>query len=172
MRIPRTLLVSSLCLVLLAALAWSQNRKAGLWEITSTMTWQQSPFPAGMMGQMGGHTPFGGGPHTTQICVTQEQIDKYGTVPPQTHGDCQMTNIVKKTNSMTADIVCTGHNSGKGTIAASWTDDEHSTSKMHFLGTMDMGQESRPIEWTVDSSSVYKGADCGNVKPFQAPTAQ
>jgi len=166
MRIPRILFIAGASLAILSVFAWSQTRKAGLWEITSTMTWQQSPFPAGMMSQMGGHTPFGGGPHTSQICVTQQQIDKYGTVPPQTQGDCQVTNLVKKANSMTADLVCTGHAAGKGTIEASWTDDEHSTSKVHFTGTMEMGQESRPVEWTVESTSAYKGADCGNVKPF------
>jgi hypothetical protein len=165
MRIYRNVIAASACLLVLGLFAWAQTRKAGLWEVTSTMTWQQSPFPAGM-GPSGGASPFGGGPHTSQVCVTQEQIDKYGTVPPQTRGDCQVTNIVKKANGMTADLVCTGHSAGKGTLEASWTDDSHSTSKVHFTGTMQMGPNSTPVEWTVAGSSVYKGADCGSVKPL------
>jgi Protein of unknown function (DUF3617) len=160
MHIRRIALQFSAFGLALATLAGAQNRKAGLWEVTSTMTWQQSPFPSGM-----GH--MGAGPHTTDVCVTQEQIDKYGTVPPQTRGSCQMTDIVKKDHGMSADMVCTGPMGGKGNLEATWTDDSHSTAKLHFLGAMKMGAESKPIEWTVDTSSVYKGPDCGDVKPIQ-----
>lgn len=159
MRIHRNVLRVGVCGVAMGLFAWAQGRKAGLWEVTATMTWQQSPFPGGM-GQMGG------GPHTSQVCVTQEQIDKFGTVPPQTRGNCQITDVMKKPNGMTADLVCTGPMGGKGDIQASWTDDAHSTAKVHFLGEMQMGQNSRPIEWTVESSSTYKGPDCGDVKPM------
>lgn len=145
------------CLLIGAGFANGQTKKPGLWEITTTMSWQQSPFPAGM-------NP-GGGPHTTQICVTQAQIDKYGSVPPEVHGDCKVTNIVKKANGMTAEMVCSGHLSGKGNIVASWTDAEHSTSKVHFVGTMQMGPHSQPYEWTANSAAVFKSADCGAVRP-------
>ena len=167
MRIPRFAIAVGAAVLALSLFAWAQSRKPGLYEITSNMTWQQSPYPAGMPGMQGG--PFGGGSHTTQVCVTQEQIDKYGTVPPQSHGECQVTNILKKPNGMTAEMVCTGHMAGKGTIEASWTDDTHSTSKVHFMGAMQMGPNSKPFEWTVESTSAFKGADCGNVKPIRAP---
>ncbi len=159
MRIHRTLLRVGVCGLVVCQFAWAQSRKPGLWEVTATMTWQQSPFPSGM-------GPTGGQAHTTQICVTQEQIDKFGTVPPQTRSNCQITNVVKKPDGMTADMVCTGPMGGKGNIEASWTDDSHTTGKVHFLGEMQMGPNSRPIEWTVESSSVYKGPDCGDVKPL------
>ena len=32
-----------------------------------------------------------------------------------------------------------------------------------------MGPRSTPIEWTIESTSAYKGPDCGNVKPIQMP---
>lgn len=159
MRVHRNVLLVGVCGMALGLLAWAQGRKAGLWEVTATMSWQQSPFPAGM-GPMSQ-------PHTTQICVTQEQIDKFGTVPPQMRGTCQMNNVVKKADGMSAELVCSGPMSGKGDIQASWNDDLHSTAKVHFLGEMQMGPNSKPIEWTVDSTSVYKGADCGSVKPMQ-----
>jgi hypothetical protein len=161
MRIRRTVLLVGVCGLAFGLLAWAQGRKAGLWEVTATMSWQQSPFPAGMapMSQ----------PHTTQVCVTQEQIDKFGTAPPQTRGDCQVNNVVKRADGMSAELVCTGPMSGKGDVQASWNDNLHSRAKVHFLGEMQMGPNPKPVEWTVDSTSVYKGADCGTVKPMQMP---
>lgn len=160
MRATRNLLLPALCFLALALLAWSQSRKPGLYEVTSTMTWQQSPFPNGM--------GPASEPRTTQVCVTQEQIDKYGTVPPQLHGDCQLTNVEKKATSMTAELVCTGPMGGKGDVHSTWADDGHSSStKVHFTGAMQMGPNSRPVEWTVVATSQFKGADCGSVKPIQ-----
>jgi hypothetical protein len=156
------LIVFAVTLIATALSADAQTKKAGLWEISTTMSWQQSPFPAGM-------NP-GGGMHVTQICVTQAQIDKYGSVPPEVHGDCKVSDVVKKTNGMTAEMICTGHLSGKGSIVASWTDAEHSTSQVHFVGTMQMGPRSQPYEWTASSTAVFKKSDCGSVKP--APDTQ
>jgi Protein of unknown function (DUF3617) len=147
--------------------AQAQSRKAGLWDVTSNMTWQQSPFPAGM--SAGANSPFGGGTHTNTVCITQEQIDKFGAPPPQTRGDCQVSNLVKTANGMTAEMACTGSMSGKGTLVASWTDEDHTISKMHFSGTLQAGPSPKPVEWTVDSTSVFKSADCGNVKPIAPP---
>jgi len=164
-------MIALICFVVLAASACAQStRKAGLWEMTSTMTWQKSPMPPGMSMPAGGNSPFGGGAHTTQVCVTQEMIDKYGTPPPQSRNNqCQMSNVVKKANGMTADWVCSGMMSGKGSLEASWTDADHSTSKVHFLGSMQMGPNATPVEYTIESTSVFKGADCGSVKPLPIP---
>jgi hypothetical protein len=159
------------CLFAITVLAPAQTRKPGLWELTTTMTWQQSPFPAGTGGSPAsgdGNSPFNSAPHTTQVCFTQQQIDKYGAILPQTRG-CQVTNLVKKAHSMTADMVCTGSMSGKGSLESSWNDDEHATGKMHFVGSMQVGPNSKPIEWTTASTSFYKDADCGSVKPFPMP---
>ncbi|HEX7728432.1 MAG TPA: DUF3617 domain-containing protein [Terracidiphilus sp.] len=165
MRLSRTAALAGVAVLVLCVFAWAQSRKPGLWEVTSTMSWEKSPFPAGM----GAHGPMGGGPHTTQVCVTQEQIDKFGGPQPQTQRDCQVTNVQKKPNGMSAEMTCSGAFSGKGTIEGSWTDDSHSHSKIHFVGAMTMGANTTPIEWTVESTSIFKGSDCGNVKPFEAP---
>ena len=103
------------CLFAMTAFGRAQARKPGLWELTTTMTWQQSPLPPGMAAGSGEHSPFSGVPHTTQVCLTQQQIDKYGAIMPTTRG-CSLTHVVKKSNSMTADMVCTGMMSGKGTL--------------------------------------------------------
>jgi hypothetical protein len=160
------LIVASCCFAM-ALTSQAQSRKAGLWEVTSNMTWQQSPFPAGMSAPP--NSPFGGGAHTSTVCITQEQIDKYGAPPPQTRGDCQVSNFNKQATGVSAEMTCTGSMSGKGTFSASWTDEEHSTSKVHFTGTLQAGPSPKPVEWTVDSTSVFKSADCGNVKPIAPP---
>jgi hypothetical protein len=164
--------IALLCLTATATIARAQsNQKPGLWEMTSTMTWQKSPLPPGMSMPAGGNSPFGGGPRTTQVCLTKEMIDKYGMAPPQQgrNNQCQMSNIVKKGNGMSADWVCTGMMAGKGTVTAEAPDPDHSTSKVHFVGSMQMGPNATPVEYTIESSSVYKGADCGSTKPLQMP---
>jgi hypothetical protein len=156
--------ITLICFVLLTAIAWAQSmQRPGLWEMTSTMSWQKSPMPGGM-------TMPGGGSRTTQVCLTKEIIDKYGTPPPQSRNNqCQMSNIVKKANSMSGDWVCSGPMAGKGTVEASFTDPDHSTSKVHFFGSMQAGPNAVPIEYTIESASVFRGADCGSVKPIVIP---
>jgi hypothetical protein len=164
----RVMAATACCLFVLAIYGWTQGMKAGLWEVTSTMTWQQSPFqglnlPGGAMP----NSPFGGGPHTTQVCVTQEQIDKYGGVPPQPGKSCQVTNIKVTPTGMTSDITCSGGPmNGTGTAKSNWTDSSHTSGHIHFTGNMQMGPQSTPVEWTIDTASVYKGANCGSVKPI------
>jgi len=168
MRKTRVWITLSCCLFAMAIVAWAQTtRKPGLWEITSNMTFQQSPMPPGMQAPPG--SPFGGGPRTTQVCVTQAQIDKYGAPPPQTRGDCQMTGIQIRPTGMSATMACTGRVVGSGSVEATFLDSEHTRSKVHFTGTMTMGPNSRPIEWTMESTSTFKGADCGSVQPIVTP---
>ena len=157
--------------LIISTLASAQaTRKAGLWEMTSTMTWQKSPMPAGVSMPTGGNSPFGGGPHTTQVCLTQAMIDKYGAPPPQTRNNqCSVSNVVMKSDGMTADWICSGTMEGKGKVEASWTDSDHAKSKVHFIGSMQMGPNATPIEYTIESSSVFKGSDCGSVRPMQMP---
>ena len=74
-----------------------------------------------------------------------------------------------KATGMTADWVCTGRMAGKGTVESSWADPDHAKGKVHFVGSMQMGPNSKPIEYTIETSSVYKGPDCGSVKPLPIP---
>jgi hypothetical protein len=165
MRKTRIWITIGCCLFAVAMIAWAQaNRKPGLWEMTTNMTWQQSPMPAGM-------TMPGGGPHTTQVCLTQAMIDKYGAPMPQSrNGECQISNVVLHSTSMTADWVCSGRMAGKGTLESSWTDPDHAKGKVHFVGAMPMGPNTMTMEYTIESSSIYKGPDCGSVKPLPMPS--
>jgi hypothetical protein len=169
MRSIRMCLAALCCFFALTALASAQSRKPGLYETTSEMTWQQTPFPAGMEMPPQAAAAFGGGKHTTRVCVTQEEIDRYGDVPPQSRGNCQLTNVSKSGNSMKAEMTCTGPMAGKGEMQASWSASGQSRGHVHFLGTMQMGPEPTPIEWTMDYTSIYKGPDCGGVKPVALP---
>lgn len=159
---PRLAILASLCLLSTATCLWATTRKAGLWELTTTMTWQQSPLPAGI-------TPPGAAPQTTLVCLTRQQLEMYGSVLPKVAG-CQISNIVVKGDSMTADMVCSGTMNGNGTLQSSWSDDSHATGTIHFVGAIQLGTDSKTIEWTNHSSSVFKSTDCGAVKP--APSAQ
>lgn len=173
MRSIRMSLAALCCFVALtfalAAPASAQSRKPGLYETTSEMSWQKTPFPPGMQIPPQAAAAFAGGKHTMRACVTQEEIDRYGDVAPQTRGNCRVINVSKSVHSMKAEMVCTGPMAGKGEIHASWSASGQSRGSVHFVGTMQMGPQPTPIEWTMDYTSIYKGPDCGGVKPVAVP---
>jgi Protein of unknown function (DUF3617) len=178
----RALFTLACCSILFTLIASAQARKAGLWEMTTSMDFKQSPFPQQpaqvnghpvpqMQGANGSGSPFGG-PHTIQLCVTQAYLDKYNAIvstnSPQQR-ECQVTNISKTANGMTATMACTGRMSGTGSMQSSWTDSEHASGSVHFTGTMQLGPNpanTRPVEWTSTTNSVFKSTDCGSVKPL------
>jgi len=168
MRKSRVWLTLICCIFSMAAVAGAQGRKPGLWEMTTTMTWQKSPFPEGMMGGPGGATsPMNGAPRAVQVCLTQAQIDKYGGPVPQTRSGCQLTNFVKTSDRVVGDMVCSGVMSGKGSFESSWNSEGRATGKVHFVGSVKAGGPTpKPVEWTSESTSVYKGPTCGGVKPW------
>jgi hypothetical protein len=139
-------------------------RKPGLWQLTTTTTWQQSPFPASMQPS--------GEPQTTNVCLTQEIIDKYGAPMPSARSGCAVSNVVVHSHDMTADWVCSGHMSGKGSLESAWTDDGHAKGKLHFVGSVQGSSGVKPIEFITNSTSVFKSSDCGDVKPAAAPPTQ
>lgn len=154
----RTQRVMLVCfLFALTALSSAQTRKPGLWELSTTTTWQQSP--------MGNANPSAGAPHTSQFCVSQQYFDKYGAIIPPIK-DCRITKLSKSANGMTGEMACSGRVNGKMTLESSASDSEHATGKTHFAGTMQVGADSKPVEWTSASSGTYKGPDCGSVKPL------
>jgi hypothetical protein len=152
----------SLCLLATSILVWGQTRKAGLWELVTQTRMQ---YAAGS--EAGGAQPASA-PHTTQVCLTQEQIEKYGAIVPQIPG-CQVIHVVKKPGGMNGEIVCTGRMSGKGVVESSSEDGVHAKGKIHFSGTIQAGSSTKPMEWTSETAGVFKGADCGEVKPAPLP---
>ena len=125
---------------------------------------------AGQTPQAGGTM---GGPRTTQVCVSQEMIDKFGgPYSNPSRGDCQVSNVSVKPDGMTASIACTGQMTGNGTVEMTYIDANSSQTKIHLSGTMQMGSNPRPMDITVQSKAVFKGADCGSVKPMAMPAAK
>lgn len=160
MRIHRSIFILATSATALALVAWAQAPKAGLYEVTNRMTWQQSPFPANMQAPAGS-----GDPHTAQTCLTRAQIQKYNGPKPEAHGGCQISNIQKQDGGMTAEISCGAPMTGSGTVKTKWVDSGHSKSKIHFTGSMRVGPDTKTVEWTIDSESIFKSSDCGSVKP-------
>jgi hypothetical protein len=180
--VPAAALIAAACLLMAAASARAQAKpKAGLWEYSTQMSMggQQMPqmpqLPPGVKLPAGISMPQGmGGPIVSQVCVTQDQIDRYGgpTAAPQ-RGNCQVTNVVRRSDGMTADMKCTGDMTATGTIVSKWSNGGNTTNTtMHMTGTMNAGGNSRPIDMTSQITSTYKGPDCGSVKPMQPPPSK
>jgi Protein of unknown function (DUF3617) len=144
----RVRIALAFCVCGLVIVASAEARKAGLWTITTVVT-----------------TPAAGAmaPHSTDVCITQALLDKFGAPLPKLNGDCRVTRLDKKADRVSAEMVCTGATVGKATMLSNWTSD-HATGSIHFVGT-----GPQPTEWTSNSTSVFKSADCGSVKPFPMP---
>jgi hypothetical protein len=100
-------------------------------------------------------------------------IDKYGgPYSRPSKGNCTMTNVVMTPTGMTAKMVCTGQMNATGTVQATFVDANTTKTTMHLTGTMQAGQNSMPVDMTMQSTSVYKGPDCGSVKPMAMPASQ
>jgi len=110
------------------------------------------------------------GSHTSQICVTQAMIDKYGGAysNPQ-RGSCQTTNMVVTPAGMTANLSCTGQMSMTGTVQTTFVD--ANTTKTHGPDDDDDAQRAND-EHDVAIDATYKGPDCGSVKPVALPPSQ
>ncbi len=149
--------VVSCCLIAMAASAQGQ-RKAGLWEVTSQMSMSGMPN----MPQMGSRTQ--------QVCVTQAMIDKYGGPysNPQ-NAQCQVTNVSLSPTGMSADLSCTGRTTMTGTVKATFVDANTTKTTVQMNMTMGNGQQ---MDMTMQSTAIFKGADCGSVQPLAMPPSQ
>jgi hypothetical protein len=166
--------------VFVAIAAAQSVRKPGLWEITSTITWQQSPLAESSQAHAGDHaamsppvpatstSPLGLGTQTSKVCLTQEMIDKYGAPLPQSR-DCHIENLVKTETSMKGDWVCTARMQGRGTIESTRTEQDQAKGKIHFIGTMQLTSGPKAVEFTIESTSKFESPDCGQVKPLPMP---
>jgi hypothetical protein len=151
-------LILGCCIIAFAAQAQGQNRKPGLWEVTSQMSMSGGPQN---MPQMP--------PRTSQVCVTQAMIDKYGgpySNPPQSQ--CQITNMSVTATGMSADLTCSGRGSMNGTVKTTFVD--ANTTKTTVQMSMAMG--SNTMNMTMESTATYKGPDCGSVQPLAMPPSK
>jgi hypothetical protein len=160
MRNARVWGVLVVCLFAAAIIGFAKTRQAGLWEISTTTTWQKSPVAPGSAAGLPS-----GGTRTRQVCLTQEMIDQYGALLPQSHGQCRVENKAAKPGGATALWVCNGKMKGQGAMETSWSDLQHASGTVHFQGTFEVESRPLPVEWTTETNYSFKNADCGAVKP-------
>ena len=153
------------CLFAVAMLAGAQGKgKPGLWEVTTkrTMAGMQMPqLPPGVQLPPNVAAQMSGAPTTTQVCVTQAMVDRFGGPPPRSRG-CTVSKFAPSASGFSATMSCTGQFNGTGTVNMTLTDSDHLKTVVHLAGTSGQG---RQIDMTMEQNSVYKGADCGSVQP-------
>jgi len=146
------------------ALSGTATHQAGLWEVSTKTTWQKSPRLPGV-----DNDKLRLGSHTSQVCLTQEMIDNYGALMPQGRGSCTIQNRTMAAGKLTGDYICSGMMAGKGLLESTWTDAEHATGRVHFVGTYMVDSVAQPIEWTTEMTSTFKSSSCGMIKPKPLP---
>jgi Protein of unknown function (DUF3617) len=151
-------LMLALCVVALASQAQAQSRKPGLWQVTSSMSMSGMP----QMPQMGSQT--------TQVCVTQAMIDKFGgpTTNPG-RGNCQMTNVQLSATGMSASMSCSGQMNMTGTVQTTFVDANTTKTTVNMAMKAGNGQN---MNMTMQATATYKGADCGSVQPMAMPPSK
>ncbi len=144
------------CLLALATVAQGQmKQKPGLYDVTVQLD----------MG-MAGAPPMP--PRTSQVCVTQAMIDKYGGGYSNPQAGCQTSNVSVTLTGMTATVTCTGRMNMTGKVQSTFVDANTVKTKVQMTMTTPNGQT---MNTTMDSTYVYKGPDCGSVKPPPLPAS-
>lgn len=162
----------SCCFIALCVAAQGQTRKAGLWEVNAVTRIQKSGQGVGMFSQTDGNNASLGNSGGFPACYTQELIDNYGILLPPSLRDCQLSHVVKKPMSFSADLTCTGRSHGTGSVSTTWTDDDHATSVIHFVDSQKQGSNTISLGWTQEATAIFKSSDCGGVKPRTIPPAK
>jgi hypothetical protein len=165
-----TLLGSALILAPVAAMA--AHGRAGLWTVTSTMSMPDMPQipPQALEAMKARGIPLPGQPFTTQMCMTQEQVN--ADKPPPTHNadvSCDTKLLSSSPSAMHSQIVCKGRVNGTGDMQISWRGTDHYESTYSFQGTAEGG---RPQNMTQHATGDFVKADCGSVKPMGPPPAR
>ena len=145
----------------------AQQHKAGLWEVTSKTSLMQRGDPEGhfkpdVTGEQSRDSA------TLPACYTGDLINQYGVALPPSLRDCELLNVVRRPESLRADVSCAGTYNGKGSLETVWIDENHITGKVHFT-SKSRGTPPMMIRWTQDVSAVFKGADCGSIRPRLIP---
>jgi len=163
----KLVLLGCAAVLLSSGAALAGHGKAGLWNVTTSMTManmpQMTPEMMAMMKQRGMKMPGMGEPITSQVCMSQAEVDS--NMPPRTGGrdeDCTNHIVSQTASSISADMVCHGSANGTGHLHVSYNGAEHYTGSYNFKGTA----EGHPADMTSNFKGDWVKADCGAVKPF------
>jgi len=155
-------------LVLAPAAAFAAHGRVGLWNVTTTMEMANMPQipPQALAMMKARHVPIPGEPMTTQICMTQEQVN--ADKPPAMNNrdeSCDTKVLTMSPGLMESEITCHGHMNGTGHMKISWRGNEHYEGTYNFKGVM----EGQPREMSSRYSGDFVQSDCGSVKPIMLP---
>ena len=162
------LIASSLILVPAAAIA--AHGRAGLWNVTTSMEMsnmpQMPPEALAMMKQRGMQMPGMGQPMSTQICMTQEQVNADKPPAMSNHEESCDTRLLNQSPAMMeAEVTCHGRMNGVGHVKVAWRGNEHYEGTYNFKGAMG----GRPQDMSTHFSGDFVKSDCGSVRPFTPP---
>jgi hypothetical protein len=173
-------LVAAAAVLAFALPAGAQTMKPGLWEIHNKMSGgqmdqamadmqkqlaqmppeQRKQMEAAMAQQGVKMAPAAGGGMVVQMCMTKEMVER-NDVPVQ--NGCTATQNRKSGNRVQFAYTCANPpSSGEGEMTFT---PESYTSHM----TMKTAVQGKTETIVSDSTGKWLKADCGNVKPVQAP---
>jgi hypothetical protein len=168
----------------LSVSASAQTLKPGLWQVANrmqggsidmeratqqmeqqmrTMKPEQRKMMEEMLAKQGIKTGPGGlGLASVQMCMTKEMVER-NEVPAQ-QGDCRTTQHRRSGNTVRIAYTCTKPpSSGEGTLII------HSPEAYTMKMAITRKGAAKAETVHMDASGKWLKADCGNVKPIQAP---
>ncbi len=174
----------ALTLLTLATGVCAQTMKPGLWEITNNMQSggkdltaamasmqkqmaamppEQRKMMQDMMAKQGVQMGSGtGGGMSIKMCLTPEMVER-NEVAPKQQGDCTHTTSPRVGGTMKYSFKCTKPaSSGQGEVTF--------TSPEAYSMKMSMTSAERNMD--MQANGKWLGANCGDIKPIQVPTAK
>jgi hypothetical protein len=118
----KKIVVSASLLVLIAPVAaLAGHGKAGLWQVTTTLSMPSMPNMAPQS-------------NATTRCMTADEVASDGPAKPESP-DCQISNVSVSpaSHSYSADMVCTGQTAGRGHLQTTYDSDTHYSGTMSFM---------------------------------------
>lgn len=167
------ILLCSLTALPLAANA--STRKPGLWEVTTTMSFDEGgpqipPDALEKMKAMGMKIPgMGGDPIVIKQCLTKEQADKEDAPQStQEKSGCKTTDVKHSGGKFSGKMVCDGSMKGEGEMEGTYASNGESyDGKWKFAGTETGHGKPHPVKMSSTFSGKYLGSDCGDTKPYK-----
>lgn len=148
---------------LAAAPALANHGKAGLWDVTITMSMPNMPkIPPDQLAKMramGVNVPTGN-TMTVQHCMSAAEVAADNPPQMQQSNDCSMENVKSSGGAFNADMVCKGPEmQGNGHFQVSYDSDSHYAGQMTFSGM----SHGHPATMTNSFDGKWVSASCGNV---------
>jgi hypothetical protein len=156
------LAAAAVAAVMLPGAALAGHGKAGLWTVSSE-TMLDMAMPQGMEKAMRMPSTR----HTTQMCMSQEEVDS--SAPPhiaEAGTGCTTRLLSATATGMKAAMTCSGRLKGSGQMEISYRGAEHYQGTYDFKGQV----EGNATAMTTRFKGDWVKADCGTIKPYKLRT--